>query len=120
MSAQWRPDIDSLAFQPAGQDGWCVIHRRAIRTLLRKEPTAEECLALFAAHRPVFEAAAAAKRARAAVASGANYHITSRDVLRARMSQPGREWPEPFLTAPDPGRSVRASTVPARGQKGTS
>ena len=79
----WRDDIDSVAFQPDGHSGVCVVHRRAFRTLLGRAPSEQECLAFFALHAAAFAAAAAAKIARRNLAPEANFHLTSRDHLRA-------------------------------------
>lgn len=81
--ASWRHDVDSLCFQPAGHGGQCFIHRRAFATILGFEPTPEDCAACFQQRLAAFEAAAAAKIRRAAVAADASFHLNSRDVLRA-------------------------------------
>ena len=91
MSARWRADIDSLSFQPEGHSGSCVVHRRALKTLMMREPSPEEALAYFVAHRPAFVAAAAAKIRRALLAGGAHFHLTSRDVRRAHDVAAGIE-----------------------------
>jgi hypothetical protein len=83
MAATWRPDVESLCFQPAGHDGPCFIHRRAFATILGFEPTPEDCTACFQQRLATFEAAAAAKIRRAALAGDASFHLNSRDVLRA-------------------------------------
>jgi hypothetical protein len=79
----WRPDIDALAFQPPGHQGFYAVHRLAFRALLGRSSTPEECLAFFAAHRPAFERAAGAKIQRRELDVAANLHLTSRDVARA-------------------------------------
>ena len=86
MVSVWRADIDSLQFRPQGHDGWCVVHRRAFRTLLALEPSSEDCQAWFAANSAAFQRAAVAKVTRSALRSDANFHLTSRDVSRALRS----------------------------------
>ncbi len=81
--ALWRAPIDALAFQPPDHGGWCTVHRLAFRALLGRNGEPADCLAHFAAHRPAFERAAAAKIARRGLAAAANLHLTSRDVARA-------------------------------------
>ena len=78
----WRDDIDALAFQPNEHGGLCMVHRRAFRTLLRATPSPQQCIEFFNAHREAFQAAARAKLQRANVAGTANFHLTSRDVIR--------------------------------------
>lgn len=78
--ATWRDDIDALAFQPAGHEGNCLIHRLALRTVIGRLAAPQECLAYFTAHRPAFEAAARAKIGRAGLPADANFHLTSRDI----------------------------------------
>ena len=85
MSSTWRSDLDSLRFQPRGHTGQCLVHRRAFRTILGFNPTPADCAACFLQQQSAFEAAAAAKIARAALAADANFHLTSRDVLRATL-----------------------------------
>jgi len=76
----WRDDIDSLAFQPAGHEGFCMVHRLALRTLLGHVPVPAECLAYFAANQARFEEAASRKVAARRLAAGDNFHLTSRDI----------------------------------------
>jgi hypothetical protein len=83
MAGTWRPDIDSLSFQPHGHVGQCVVHRRAFATILGFEPTPDDCAACFQQRLAAFEEAAAAKISSAALATDANFHLTSRDILRA-------------------------------------
>jgi len=83
MPGEWRSDIDSLSFQPQGHTGRCVVHRRAFQTLQGFKPTPEDCVAYYLRERAAFQRAAAAKISRAALPAGANFHLTSRDVLRA-------------------------------------
>jgi hypothetical protein len=78
----WRNDIDALAFQPGRHTGFCMVHRRAFRTLLRITPTPRDCVEFFNAHQEAFQAAARAKLQRVSVAETANFHLTSRDVAR--------------------------------------
>jgi len=78
----WRDDIDALAFQPEAHAGLCMVHRRAFRTLLRTMPSPRQCVEFFNAHHKAFEAAARAKLKRTDVATSANFHLTSRDVVR--------------------------------------
>ncbi|WP_295852928.1 hypothetical protein [Tardiphaga sp.] len=82
VSPIWREDIDSLAFQPDGHDGLCMMHRRAFRVLLRSLPTPRQCEEFFLIHRDAFQAAADAKLRRAAVGPGNSFHVTSRDIRR--------------------------------------
>ncbi len=84
----WREDIDSLAFQPAGHDGLCVLHRRAFRSLLECEPTSAACCAYFENMQSIFQHAARAKILRANIASVANFHLNSRDIQRALDQTP--------------------------------
>ncbi|RUQ69389.1 DUF1488 family protein [Azospirillum doebereinerae] len=79
----WRPAIDSLAFHPAGHEGFCAVHRLAFRTLLGRDGTPDDCLAYFAEHRSAFDRAAAAKIARRGLGVAVNLHLTSRDIARA-------------------------------------
>ncbi len=81
-ASTWRSDLDSLGFQPHGHSGQCLIHRRAFKTILGFDPTPDDCAACFQQRRPAIEAAAAAKIMRAALAADANFHLTSRDILR--------------------------------------
>ena len=87
----WRSDIEALAFQPDGGQAFCMVHRRAFRTLLGFSPTPEECGAYFTANREAFEAAASAKIVEKQIGSGLNFHLTSRDVARhlSSPSSPG-------------------------------
>jgi hypothetical protein len=78
----WRDDIDALAFQPTDHRGVCMVHRRAFRTLLRTTPSPQQCMDYYHRHRDAFQAAARAKVLRASVANTANFHLTSRDVIR--------------------------------------
>jgi hypothetical protein len=80
--ATWRSHIEALAFQPAGRQEDCVVHRRAFRTLLGFDPSPEECESFFRANRAAFEAAARCKILEKSLASGFNFHLTSRDVAR--------------------------------------
>ena len=78
----WRDDIDALAFQPREHTGFCMVHRRAFRTLLRATPSPRDCMEFFFAHQEAFQAAARAKLQRVQVAATANFHLTSRDIAR--------------------------------------
>ena len=78
----WRDDIDALAFQPEEHAGFCMVHRRAFRTLLRATPSPWECMEFFTTHREAFQAAARAKLQRAGILETANFHLTSRDITR--------------------------------------
>ncbi len=82
-SSTWRSELDSLSFQPHGHAGCCLIHRRAFKTILGFDPTPDDCAACFRQRQAAFQAAAAAKIGRAALAAEANFHLTSRDILRA-------------------------------------
>jgi hypothetical protein len=104
MKASWRGDIDSLSFQPDGHRGSCVVHRRALRTLMRGEPSSDEALAFFAVRRAVFLAAAAAKIRRAGLADDASFHLTSRDLRRALNVATGTESAATVLDSKIPHR----------------
>lgn len=80
--AAWRADIDALAFRPDRHGGVCMVHRHAFRTLLRRMPDPGDCLAFYRDHSAAFQAAAAAKLRRDAVADDVNFHLTSRDLAR--------------------------------------
>ncbi|MGO4704617.1 hypothetical protein AB4072_02415 [Microvirga sp. 2MCAF38] len=82
---EWRADIDSLSFRPGGHEGICVVHRLAFRTLLGLMPTPQQCETFFLAERKRFEAAAREKLVRRALARSANFHLSSRDILRAAI-----------------------------------
>ena len=86
MHESWRHDIESVAFRPERHRGLCVVHRRAFRTLLGHAPSEGDCLAFFAKHPAAFAAAAAAKIAGRNLAPDANFHLTSRDLLRALVT----------------------------------
>ena len=81
--AEWRHDIDALAFQPDGHGIACMVHRLAFRTLMRLVPTPDACLAYFIAHEAAFRASAQAKIARRGISPGTSFHLTSRDLTRA-------------------------------------
>jgi hypothetical protein len=81
-STAWRDDIDALAFEPDDHQGFCMVHRRAFRTLLRFSPEPGDCLVFFRNHESAFRTAASAKIVREDVARGVNFHLTSRDVVR--------------------------------------
>jgi hypothetical protein len=85
VASTWRSDLGSLSFQPRGHAGQCLIHRRAFKTILGFNPTPDDCAALFQQRQPAFQAAAAAKIGQAALAADANFHLTSRDILRAPL-----------------------------------
>jgi hypothetical protein len=104
MKASWRIDIDSLSFRPEGHEGACVVHRRALRTLMRRDPNAEEALAFFEARSPAFLAAAVAKIERAGLAPAANFHLTSRDLRRALHVATGAESAATILDTKIPRR----------------
>lgn len=78
----WRDDIDSLAFRPEGHEGWCVMHRRAFRTLLGFEPTPQDCMDYFNNERQTFQQAAREKIRLASIVSESNFHLNSRDIQR--------------------------------------
>jgi hypothetical protein len=78
----WRDDIDALAFRPGEHSGLCMVHRRAFRTLLRAAPSPQACIEFFNAHQAAFQAAAHAKLQRVDVPETANFHLTSRDIVR--------------------------------------
>ena len=85
----WRVDLDSLSFQPDAHLGRCVVHRRAFRTLMASDPRPDECYLYFMSQIQAFEKAAAAKINRAALAPEANFHLTSRDLMRAGAVRSG-------------------------------
>ena len=62
--ASWRSDIDALTFPVETHSASCAVHRRAFRTLLGSEPTAEDCLRYFDRVEYAFEAAARQDRAK--------------------------------------------------------
>ena len=82
IAAIWRDDIDALVFAPDDHQGFCMVHRRAFRTLQRFSPAAADCKAYFCAHERAFRAAASAKIVRQNVGRGMNFHLTSRDIAR--------------------------------------
>jgi hypothetical protein len=88
LSVVWRPEIDSLCFQPDQHGGLCVIHRLAFRTLLGFDPAPGECQALFSREHKAFREAARAKIIRRALGPDARFHLTSRDILRAMAPDP--------------------------------
>ena len=75
--------IDSLVFRPARHEGRCVVHRRALRALLGREPGPAEGLAYLQANLTALEAAARAKIERLGLAAEAHFHLTSRDLRRS-------------------------------------
>lgn len=79
----WRDDIDSLAFRPDSHAGWCVMHRRAFRTLLGFEPTPQDCLEYFDREQLAIRKAASKKTQRATIAPDQNFHLNSRDIRRS-------------------------------------
>jgi hypothetical protein len=82
IPATWRDDIDALVFEPDDHQGFCMVHRRAFRTLQRSSPAPADCQAYFGAHERAFRAAASAKIAQQNVGRGVNFHLTSRDIAR--------------------------------------
>jgi hypothetical protein len=80
--AVWRPDIDALSFPVDAHAASCVVHRRAFRTLLRFEPSPDDCLQYFGEHEAAFRSAAIAKIAQKNLSAGTNLHVTSRDIAR--------------------------------------
>jgi len=78
----WRDDIDALEFQPSDHQGACIMHRRAFRTLLRATPSPQQCVDYYNSRKDAFQAAARAKVLRVGAVSKANFHVTSRDVIR--------------------------------------
>lgn len=85
-TSTWRSEVDALSFHPEGHDGLCVVHRYAFRTLMGFLPEPKECERFFRVHRASFEAAARAKIDRRALNRDANFHLTSRDVVREMVS----------------------------------
>ncbi len=85
MSASfWRTDLNALSFQPPAHLGECLVHRGALRTLLRFDPTPADCERWFAGHCAALYRAAEAKISRAGLPSHARFHLTSRDILRVQ------------------------------------
>jgi hypothetical protein len=80
--ATWRADIDALMFCIEAHSASCAVHRQAFRTLMRRDPTPQECLTYFGKLEDVFRAAAAAKITRNQIPAGTNLHLTSRDIAR--------------------------------------
>ena len=80
--ARWRDDIASLVFPVRGHGAICAVHRGAFRTLIRAEPSPEDCLGYFRRFESAFREAARAKIARKGVSAGTSLHLTSRDVAR--------------------------------------
>ena len=78
----WRADIDALMFWIAAHSASCAVHRQAFRTLMRRNPTPQDCLTYFGNVEDAFRAAAAAKITRNQIPAGTNLHLTSRDVAR--------------------------------------
>ena len=78
----WRYEIDALVFPVEEHAAFCAVHRRAFRTLLGSEPTAEDCLSYFRGFEYAFRAAAGFKIAQKGLPAGRNFHLTSRDVAR--------------------------------------
>lgn len=89
--AEWRADVDALAFRPAGHAGLCMVHRLAFRVLVGPSAAPEDCLALFAGQRAAFETAAMAKIARRTLAPEANFHLDSRDIRAALADEQRRD-----------------------------
>ena len=89
--AEWRADVDALAFRPAGHAGFCMVHRLAFRVLVGASAAPEDCLALFAGERAAFETAARAKIARRTLAPEANFHLDSRDIRAALAGEHRRD-----------------------------
>lgn len=79
----WREDIESLAFHPDRHFGRCLVHRLAFRTLIGEDTCATDCQRYFAMHEAAFRQAAAIKIAAKGLASADNFHLNSRDILRA-------------------------------------
>jgi hypothetical protein len=84
--AVWRSDIDALEFPLDAHSAFCMVHRRAFRTLLGFDPAAADCLHHFAEHAHAFRSAAAAKIAQKNLPPGTNLHLTSRDIARKLLS----------------------------------
>jgi hypothetical protein len=82
IPATWRDDIDALVFAPDDHQGFCMVHRRAFRTLQRSSPAPADCKAYFCTHERAFRAAASAKIAQKNISRGMNFHLTSRDIAR--------------------------------------
>jgi hypothetical protein len=83
VRASWRADIDALIFPVETHSASCAVHRRAFRTLLRSEPTPDECLRFFGEVEYAFEAAAKAKIVKKNLPPRTNFHLTSRDIARS-------------------------------------
>lgn len=79
----WRDDLGSVEFTVPGHGGRCVIHARAIATLMGAPAGREDCLAFARANAAALDAAARDRIARKALAPGSAFHLTSRDIRRA-------------------------------------
>ena len=82
IGVTWRADIDALVFWIGAHSALCAVHRHAFRTLLRRDPTPQDCLTYFGKFESVFRAATAAKIAQNQIPAGSNLHLTSRDIAR--------------------------------------
>jgi hypothetical protein len=80
--------LDALSFQPPGHIGECLVHRGAWRTLLGFDPSPDQCLQWFGAHRARIYDAAADKIKGARLGSGDRFHLSSRDISRAWVESP--------------------------------
>jgi hypothetical protein len=78
--------IDSLVFVPQHHGGRCVVHRRALRILLGREPRPDESLRHAEENASAYEEAARAKISRVGLGHDAHFHLTSRDLRRAITS----------------------------------
>lgn len=80
---RWRADLDAVEFVPRGREAAAVVHRRAFRVLLGREPTPDDCLAFLREASRAFEDAARDKIDRARIGPAVRFHLTSRDLRRA-------------------------------------
>jgi hypothetical protein len=90
-NAYWRSEIDALVFPVEDHAAVCAVHRRAFRTLLRIEPSPEDCLSYFGGFEVAFRAAAGDKIAKKRLPVGQNFHLTSRDIARKLVDSEPKE-----------------------------
>jgi len=87
-ACEWRQDLDSVIFTPAGHAGYCAVHRLAFRAPIGCEGDPAACLAFFTAHSAAFDSAAQDKIRRRSLPEHANLHLNSRDIRRALAQDP--------------------------------
>ena len=79
----WNTVLDALEFIPAAHGAACLVHRRALGSVIGRASGADACLAYAVENLPALERAARDKIMRDGLASGARFHLTSRDVRAA-------------------------------------